>query len=392
MLAASLLTCEECVIHNVPALSDVVTMIAILRELGVSVNRIGEHSVKIHARNASFVVPEIYMQKMRASVCLMGALIGRTGKAIVPIPGGCVIGCRPIDLHIKGFRALGCRTVRRRDFFVMDGSRLHAEKITLSGERGSTVTGTINVIMAAIKAPGESVIEGAAVEPEVSDFCGYLSAMGAKISGVGTSTLKVTGGIALHGCEYTVIGDRIEAGTFVCAGLITGGDVRIFGLERGLLDPFLVGLRRIGARVSQDDDGKITVQSGGQLSYADIVTGPHPGFPTDLQAQFCALQTQSCGESTIVEGVYPSRFMYAAELGKMGAAIRVENASARVSGPCALRGACLRATDLRSSAALYLAGLCASGETFVYDAHHIDRGYENLEMKLRAIGANIRRV
>jgi UDP-N-acetylglucosamine 1-carboxyvinyltransferase len=392
ILAASLLTHEECIVRNVPALGDVTTMLEILRVLGANVEWIGKHCVRIRAGDVSFKVPEIYVQKMRASVCLMGALLGRTGRAIVPIPGGCVIGHRPIDLHIKGFRALGCKIFRYRDFFAIDGSQLRAGNVTLRGEHGSTVTGTINIIMAAAAACGETIIDGAAIEPEVVDFCGYLSAMGAKIDGIGTATLKVTGGIPLHGCEYAVIGDRIEAGTFICAALMTNGDVEIFGLECGLLDPFMEKLRQIGAAVAQDTSGRITARANGQLNYGHIATGPHPGSPTDLQAQFCALQTQACGESTIVESVYPSRFLYASELAKMGASISIADASARVSGPCALRGACLRATDLRASAALYLAGMCAAGETVIHGVHHLDRGYEDFELKLRGIGADVRRI
>jgi UDP-N-acetylglucosamine 1-carboxyvinyltransferase len=392
VLAASLLTDEECVIHNVPRLNDIAIMLEIFSSLGVKVSRIGKHSVKIHAKNVSAEAPASLVGKMRGSVCLMGALIGRIGKAMVHVPGGCVIGTRPIDLHLKGFRALGCFIAEKDDLMMIDGSNVHGAQIYLRGARGSTMTGTMNVIMAALRAHGETIIEGAAVEPEVVDFCNYLVAMGARIYGIGTSVLKIFGGIPLHGCEYTIIGDRIEAGTFVCAGLMTGGNVNIFGLECHLLDPFLEKLMEIGAVVFQDAVGTIRVRSNGQLSGTDIDTGPHPGFPTDLQAQFCSLLTQSTRRSCITENIYPDRFLYTRELGKMGASISVELQHANVDGNSELIGTHVVATDLRASAALYLAGLRARGDTFVHDIHHLIRGYENFDEKLCSLGARIEQI
>ncbi|MDR2737613.1 MAG: UDP-N-acetylglucosamine 1-carboxyvinyltransferase [Puniceicoccales bacterium] len=392
MLAASLLTGDECVINNVPNLSDTTTMVEIIRCMGADVSYIGKSGLRIRAATISSEAPRSLVKKMRGSVCLMGALVGRKGKAVVPVPGGCVIGDRPIDLHVKGFESLGCSVFENDDLLMVDGTKLHSARIFLGGERGSTVTGTMNVIMVALRAAGMTIIESAAIEPEVTDFCGYLTKMGAKINGVGTRTLEIDGGHQLHGCEHTVIGDRIEAGTFVCAGLITGGDVRIFGLQFGVLDPLLTKLRDIGANVSQSTDGAIRVKASNGIGTTNVVTGPHPQFPTDLQAQLCSLLTQSDGESTITDNVYPNRFLYVPELMKMGADISVSTPCARIHGRSRLSGAHTQATDLRASAALYLAGLCASGETFVHDVFHLDRGYENFEKKLRMLGAAIERV
>jgi UDP-N-acetylglucosamine 1-carboxyvinyltransferase len=392
VLAASILTDEECIINNVPALSDTATMVEIIRGIGVEVSYIGIHSLRIRAREIFRDVKEAFVRKMRGSVCLMGALIGRSGKATIPIPGGCVIGPRPIDLHVKGFRLLGCNVIEKDGFLSIDGEGIHGAKMFLSGERGSTVTGTINVIMAALRANDKTIIEGAAIEPEVTDFCRYLAKMGAKISGIGTANLEITGGTPLHGCEYTIMGDRIEAGTFVCAGLITGGNIKIFGIEHGFLNAFLEKLRSVGADVSQDASGMIHVRSVQSISATEIVTGPYPGFPTDLQAQLCSLLTQSDGKSTITDVIYPDRFMYVPELKKMGANIDVVSPSARINGNADLSGAHLTATDLRASAALYLAGLRASGKTVIHDVFHLDRGYENFEGKLAELGADIERI
>jgi UDP-N-acetylglucosamine 1-carboxyvinyltransferase len=303
-----------------------------------------------------------------------------------------MIGSRPIDLHIKGFDALGYEVRQVGNFFIIGDTKTHCAQVCLQGKYGTTVTGTINVLMASLRVKGETTIECAAVEPEVVDFCQYLVAMGAKIDGIGTSTLKICGGLPLHGCEYTLMGDRIEAGTFVCAGLATGGNIKITGISPGILDTFLGKLQNIGANVSQDFDGAIYVESGTQLSAIDITTGPHPGFPTDLQAQFCILTTQSHGISTITETVYPDRFLYVSELNKMGAAITVFDTYAQVQGPTVLQGSRINATDLRASAALCLAGLCADGETFICDVCHLNRGYENFVDKLQSLGANMVRL
>ncbi|MDR2432349.1 MAG: UDP-N-acetylglucosamine 1-carboxyvinyltransferase [Puniceicoccales bacterium] len=392
ILAASLLTDEECTIKNVPRLSDIGTMLEIFKALGVDFSYASPHALKIQARNVSGEVPGSLVRKMRASICLMGALLGRLHRVVIPKPGGCVIGDRPFDLHIKGFKALGYKISEEDDIWTLDGKDLHGTTVCLSGPRGSTMTGTTNVVMAAIMIPGQTIIEDAAIEPEVVDFCRYLTHMGAKIKGIGTSVLTIHGGVPLHGCEYAIIGDRMEAGTFVCAGLITGGNIRISGLEFGLLDSFLHPLKKTGANVFQNVDGTIHVQSGDPLGSIDVETGPHPGFPTDLQAQLCTLLTQSGGNSTIRENIYPNRFMYVTELKKMGATIDHVGPCARIKGSCSLKGAHLQATDLRAGAALYLAGLCAKGDTFVHDIFHLDRGYEALEDKLCLLGAKIKRM
>ncbi|MDR1401845.1 MAG: UDP-N-acetylglucosamine 1-carboxyvinyltransferase [Puniceicoccales bacterium] len=392
VMAASLLTEEACLIHNIPRLSDTDTMVEILRSLGAEVVRIGEHSLKIQASRVMSEVPAPLMRKIRGSICLMGALVGRLGKATIAVPGGCSIGDRPIDLHIKGFRALGCIIEEKDDILKLDGSNLRGTTVCLRGARGSTMTGTVNVIMVALRADGETTIESAAIEPEVTDFCRYLTQMGAKIDGIGTSTLKIVGKVPLHGCEYAIIKDRLEAGTFICAGLITGGSMDLHGLQCGFLDVFFDKLREMGADVSQSLDGTIRVRSSGQLAGTMVNTQPYPGFPTDLQAQICALLTQSRNDSVITEEIYPGRFLYTSELQKMGAKIDVASPCAHVHGNSKLSGARVEATDLRASAALYLAGLCAQGETFVGGVHHLDRGYENFEAKLCSLGAQIERM
>ncbi|MDR1233291.1 MAG: UDP-N-acetylglucosamine 1-carboxyvinyltransferase, partial [Puniceicoccales bacterium] len=249
ILAASLLTDEECIINNVPRLSDIDTMLEIFKAIGVDFSYVGSHMLKIQARNISSEVPGSLVKKMRASICLMGALLGRLRRVVIPKPGGCVIGDRPFDLHIKGFKALGYKIFEGDGIWTLDGRDLYGTTVCLSGPRGSTMTGTINVVMAAVMIPEQTIIEDAAVEPEVVDFCRYLARMGAKIEGIGTPILTIHGGEPLHGCKYAIIGDRIETGTFVCAGLITGGNIRISGLEFGLLDSFLHPLRKIGANV-----------------------------------------------------------------------------------------------------------------------------------------------
>jgi UDP-N-acetylglucosamine 1-carboxyvinyltransferase len=367
-------------------------MLEIFKAIGVDFSYVDSHTLKIQARNISCEVPGPLVKKMRASICLMGALLGRLRRVIIPNPGGCVIGDRPLDLHIKGFKALGYEISEKNGIWTLNGKDLCGTTVCLSGPRGSTMTGTTNVIMAAVTIAGQTTIEDAAIEPEVVDFCQYLNHMGAKIEGIGTSTLTIHGGKSLHGCKYTIIGDRMEAGTFVCAGLITGGNIRISGLELGLLDSFLHPLRKTGANVFQDVDGIIHVQSDKPLEAIDVETGPHPGFPTDLQAQLCALLTQSDGSSIIKENIYPNRFMYVSELKKMGGTISHEGPCAYIKGPCSLKGTHLQATDLRAGAALYLAGLCATGDTFVHDTSHVNRGYETLENKLRLLGAKIERI
>lgn len=389
MLAATLLTSDACVLRNVPILRDIQTMLEIFRNVHADVTWLNHHTLKIGTSQSDNRFPFEYVSQIRGSVCLMGACIGRYGHATVPKPGGCRIGERPIDLHIKGFQALGYDVKEEKDLIFISAGKLHGATIHLCGPFGSTMTGTMNVIMAALPIPETTIIKCAAKEPEVIDFCNCLRSMGADISGDGTSEITIHGGRTLHGYDHTVIGDRIEAGTFACAALATQGKIRIFGLKNGLLSNFITTLSLGGASIFHDFDHIIHVESNGPLSPLDVITGPHPGFPTDLQAQVCALLTQSDGTSTVEDKVFPRRFLYVNELQKMGARIQVSEGKATIHAPTSLTGAMLQATDLRASAALYIAGLCAKGETCVYDTHHLERGYENFCEKLRALGANI---
>lgn len=391
IIAASLLTPDECVVHNVPRLLDVMTMVDILRELGADVSWKGDHDVVIRAHNISSDVPYDLAKKMRASICLLGALIARCGRSRMPRPGGCLIGDRPIDLHLKGLKSLGCTIEDDDDYITVDGKSLHGASIDMSGRYGSTMTGTMNVIFAALSANGDTEIINAACEPEVVDFCRCLCSMGASIDGIGTSRIIVHGGHELHGYDYTVIGDRIEAGTFVCAGLMTGGQLTITGLEPGLLGIFLAKLLNAGADIYEGNDGTLTVRPS-RLNGMEIITGPHPSFPTDLQAQLCSLSMIANTSSTIEERVYPDRFLYVNELNKMGAGIVLREHCAHVT-PIAheLNATDLEATDLRACAALYLAGLIANGKTTIHNIKYLDRGYDNFEKKLQSLGARVQR-
>lgn len=395
ILAACLMTDDECIIENVPNLSDIRLMCDILRGVGAEVKRLDDHTLSIYAKTVNAYASYEIVKQMRASVCLMGAFLCRVGTSDVSLPGGCVIGQRPIDLHIKGFEKLGCKVTMRNGNFIIDGRKMRGAHIFLGGRYGSTVTGTANVLMAALGAQGTTTIECAAYEPEVVDLCRFLQKQGANIQGIGTSTLTIEGGKKLHGCRHRVIGDRIEAGTFICAGLITKGQLKIYGNTSNISSAVYDKLDDIGADVYEEKDGTICVNGTNcELRPTDIVTLPYPGFPTDLQAQFCTLLTQIDGISIVSERIYPSRFMHVQELNRMGAGIIMEESHAIVYGSSTkkLVGAQLMASDLRASAALYLAGLCASGETIVNRIYHLDRGYEKFEEKLRSLGADIERI
>ncbi len=394
ILAACLLTKEECIIENVPDLSDTRLMIDILKHVGAKVCYLDKHTVSIRAEDVSPHAPYELVKQMRASVCLMGAFLGRTKMSDVSIPGGCVIGQRPIDLHIKGFEKLGCNIRIEGGNLYIDGRRMRGTRMFLGGRYGSTVTGTANIIMAALGATGTTIIECAAYEPEIVDLCHFLQKLGSNIVGIGTSTLIIDGGGELHGCKHRVIGDRMEAGTFICAGLLTHGKLKILGNTPNISNVIYDKLNDMGANVYEQEDGSIVVDGTNcTMRSAEIVTMPHPGFPTDLQAQFCTLLTQIDGISIITERIYPSRFMHVPELNRMGASIMMEGSHAIIHGSSAkkLIGAKLMASDLRASAALYLAGLCADGETIVSRIYHLDRGYERFEEKLRILGADIKR-
>jgi UDP-N-acetylglucosamine 1-carboxyvinyltransferase len=390
LLAASLLTGETVTLRNVPDLSDVRYMAEILGHQGATVANPAPGVWTIRAEHVSHRTPYDLVRKMRASVCLLGSLVGRLRQAEMAIPGGCVIGPRPIDLHLKGLEALGCVVTVEAGLVQVDASGARGATVHMGGPMGSTVLGTANLVMAATLTPGVTRIECAAREPEVVDLCAMLTQMGAKIRGQGTSVIEVEGVAALHGCDHTVIADRIEAGTYLVAGAITGGDVTVTHCDPAHLTAFLDKLREAGVQV---ETGADFIRAHGRPTHTvEIVTEPYPGFPTDLQAQFMALQLLVDGRSPVTEKIYPARFMHAAELQRMGADIAIEGATATVSGGRPLSGAPVMASDLRASAALILAALVAKGETWVQRLYHLDRGYERFEERLRSLGADVERL
>ncbi len=393
IFAATLLTEEPCIIQNVPDLSDIRFMGELLAYLGAKVEQLDPHSWRIEAREIASVAPYDLMRKMRASVCLMGPLVGRLKKSTTSLPGGCVIGPRPIDLHLKGFAKMGCEIEIEEGYVKMDGSGLRGGDVFLGGRHGSTVLGTANILMAATLTPGITRIDSAACEPEIVDLCHMLVAMGAKIEGIGSHALVVEGVERLHGCTYGIIPDRIEAGTFVIGAAMTRGDITIQGARFDHLTSFFDKLEEAGLRIERNGGDAIRVNmSNTEISPVDVITLPHPGFATDLQAQICALMAITPGLSIVTEKIYPHRFMHVPELQRMGADIAMEGASAIIKGVSALSGAPVMASDLRASAALFLAGLAAEGETWVQRIYHIDRGYEKIDEKLRQLGADITRM
>jgi UDP-N-acetylglucosamine 1-carboxyvinyltransferase len=390
ILAATLLTKEECVIHHVPDLSDVHYMLQILDHLGAAVER-ASGTVTVKAEKVATHAPYEVVRKMRASVCVLGPLLGREREATVSMPGGCVIGDRPIDLHLKGFEALGAAVrVVGGDVKVL-APELRGAVIPMTGKFGSTVLGTDNVMMAAVLADGTTVIDGAAEEPEVVDLANFLNKMGAKVEGAGTRRIIIEGVKELHGAEHEVIPDRIEAGTFMVAAAISGTEVRLRRVDTHHLTTVSQALERAGYRV-EPKEGSLTVFGNGEASSLELTTETYPGFPTDMQAQMCALLARGKGISTITENIFPQRFMHVSELKRMGANITLENNTAIINGVGSLSGAPVMASDLRASAALVLAGLQAEGVTEVSRVYHIDRGYEMIDDKLNALGAEIERV
>jgi UDP-N-acetylglucosamine 1-carboxyvinyltransferase len=390
ILAATLLTREPCIIHSVPDLSDIHYMLQILSHLGAQVER-ASGTVTIQADKVSTVAPYDIVRKMRASVCVLGPLLGRHKEARVSLPGGCVIGDRPIDLHLKGFRALNaaCR-VEAGDVKVF-ADELRGATMDLEGRQGPTVLGTGNVMMAATLAEGLTVIEGAAAEPEVVDLANFLTKMGAKIEGAGTRRIAIEGVKELHGAEHSVIPDRIEAGTFLVAAALAGTEVTLRRVNADHLNAVTNAISDAGFRLNIQRDS-ITVFGNGAPQPVQLITEPYPGFPTDMQAQMCALLSRANGESSVTETVFPQRFMHVSELKRMGADIALEGATARINGVARLSGAPVMASDLRASAALVLAGLIADGTTEVNRVYHIDRGYESIDEKLMGLGAEIERV
>ncbi len=390
ILAAALLTKEQCIIHHVPDLSDINYMLQILSHLGAEVER-ASGTVTIKAEKIRSDAPYDIVRKMRASVCVLGPLLGREREATVALPGGCVIGDRPIDLHLKGFEALGAMVrVVGGDVKVL-ASELRGTSISLRGKFGSTVLGTDNVMMAAVLAEGTTVIEAAAAEPEVADLANFLNAMGAKIEGAGTRRIIIEGVKELHGAEHRVIPDRIEAGTFLVAGAICGQGVTLRNVVPEHLECIAERLTAAGYHYEHDQT-TATIRPNGGAKSLELTTEPYPGFPTDMQAQMCALLATSPGISTVTENIFPQRFMHLSEMKRMGADIRIEGQTAIIHGVERLSAAPVMASDLRASAALVLAGLKADGVTEINRVYHIDRGYEHLDDKLAGLGAKIERV
>ena len=390
ILAATLLTGEQCVIHGVPDLSDTHYMLQILTHLGAQVER-ASGTVSVEAAEVQSVAPYDVVRKMRASVCVLGPLLGRCKEATVSLPGGCVIGDRPIDLHLTGFEALGAAVRVEAGDVKVFAPKLKGAVINLRGKFGPTVLGTDNVMMAAVLADGVTVVEGAAQEPEVVDLANFLNKMGAKIEGAGTRRIIIEGVPALHGAEHDVIPDRIEAGTFLVAGAICGQGVTVKRVEPEHIRSVTDALATCGFPVHIADHA-ISISPNGAASPLELETAPYPGFPTDMQAQMCALLSTSDGISVVTENIFPQRYMHVAELKRMGAQMQLEGATAVIHGVDGLFGAQVMASDLRASAALVLAGLKADGITEVSRVYHIDRGYERLDEKLSELGAHIERV
>ncbi len=395
ILAASILADGPCRFERMPDLRDIRTMLRILAELGVDAERTADGCIVTQVRDPDRVrAPYELVKTMRASICVLGPLVGRRRRAEVSFPGGCVIGPRPVDLHLVGLEALGVRVEVGSGYITADGAALRGGgEIYLGGPYGPTVTGTANVLSAAVLAPGTTVIQSAACEPEIVDLAHFLVAMGARIDGIGSPTLVVRGVERLRGTSWRVIPDRIEAGTLLCAGAMTGGDITLRGADPTAMTAPLALLERMGVGVERVADGGLRVRAPGRRPRpVDVVTLPYPGFPTDLQAQFMALLTLADGNSFVTEKIYPERFIHIAELQRMGARIRKEGPTAIVQGVGRLSGAPVMASDLRASAALVIAGLSAEGTTTVERVYHIDRGYEKIEEKLGALGARITRL
>ena len=388
ILPAVILSDEPCVIENVPYISDVRICIHILEEMGAEVTNIAKDTYRIDPTTISkFCVPYEYARKMRASYYFLGALLGKFKKARVSMPGGCPLGDRPIDQHLKAFTALGAKHTLSQGMIDLTADKLSGNQIFFDVV---TVGATMNAMLAAVKAEGLTVIENAAKEPHIVDLANFLNSMGANIMGAGTDVIKIRGVEHLHGTTYAVIPDQIEAGTFMVAVAATKGDVLIKNVIPKHLESITKKLEKIGVNIEQFDDS-IRVWVDGPLVKTNIKTAPHPGFPTDLQAQFMLLAACANGTSVITENVFENRFMFAAELARMGANIVIEDHHSLVRGGRPLQGAPVSSTDLRAGAALVLAGIVAEGETRVHKINHIDRGYEDYVGKLRSLGADVSR-
>ncbi len=392
-LAATLLTAETVTLHNVPYVKDLITQRRLLEDLGATVLTPELRTHKVTAGNIQvFEAPYELVKTMRASVLALGPLLARFGQAKVSLPGGCAIGTRPIDLHLKAFEQLGAvvsleagDVVARAPNGRLVGNKIEFEKVT--------VTGTENVMMAAALASGKTVIKNAAQEPEIEDLAELLNKMGARIKGAGTPQIEIDGVEALSGAEHTIIPDRIETGTFIVAAAITGGEIEIKSCRPEHIAAVIHKLRETGVEIEELNQSTLLVRrSSAGLMSKDMTTEPHPDFPTDMQAQYMALMTQADGQALVTETIFENRFMHASELIRMGADIHISGNTAAVRGRTELMGAPIIASDLRASASLVLAALCAEGETLIDRVYHIDRGYETIVEKLRSLGANIQRI
>jgi UDP-N-acetylglucosamine 1-carboxyvinyltransferase len=389
-LAAALLTEEPVTLRHIPGVRDIRTMQRLLVDIGSDV-QVEDGTVRLHTpRIVSFEAPYELVKTMRASSLVLGPLVARTGRARVSLPGGCAIGARPINLHLNGLEQLGARIAQSHGYIEAEapdglrGATIHFDRIT--------VTGTEDIVMAAVLARGETTLRNAAREPEVSDLCALLTKMGAQIEGAGTSTIRIQGVEKLYGADHAIISDRIEAGTFLIAAAITGGDVKITGCVPDHLGALVAKLLQAGAEITQTDASTLAIQAPKTLRSVDVTTEEYPGFATDLQAQYMALMTQAQGIAIVVETIFENRFMHAQEMARMGANIRLEGRQAIIAGPSPLTGAGVIASDLRASASLVLAALAARGETVIDRVYHIDRGYEKIEAKLAGAGARIERL
>ena len=391
-MAAALLAEEPVVLENIPQVRDIETTRKLLAAMGADVE-LGygraQHRTTISCRNlASPEASYELVKTMRASTLVLGPLVARCGRARVSLPGGCAIGARPIDLHIKGLERLGAQITQEHGYVEASAKRLRGAEIVFDK---ITVTGTEDLLMAAALAEGETIMQNCAREPEVADLADLLNKMGARIEGAGTPTIRIQGVERLHGARHRIIPDRIEAGTFIVAGALTGGDLNVVGCDPNHLTAVLQKLEETGVKIAHNQD-TIRVVGHGDLKAADMVTEEYPGFPTDMQAQYMALATQAQGTSVITENIFENRFMHAQELVRMGANIKIEGRRAIVRGRTELSAAAVLASDLRASASLVIAALVADGETIIDRVYHIDRGYEHIEEKLRGVGAQIRRI
>lgn len=390
ILAGALLASEPVTIANVPQLKDVATMCTLLQSMGVEVTSDGPMNVRVNAHNVSERrAPYDLVKTMRASILVLGPLLARFGEALVSLPGGCAIGARPVNLHIEGLQAMGAEVSVENGYIRARAKRLQGTHIVFDTV---TVTGTENLMMAAVLASGQTVLENAAREPEVTNLAEFLNGMGAQIRGAGTGTIMIDGVDAVGGTQHTVLPDRIESGTYLVAAAITGGSIRLVDTAPNCLEAVLLKLQEAGAHIESGDDWITLDMQGRRPLSVNVKTQPYPAFPTDMQAQFCAMNAVAEGVGTVIETIFENRFQHVLELQRMGADIRIEGNMAICTGVEKLSAAPVMATDLRASAGLVLAGLAAEGETLVDRIYHVDRGYERIEEKLQQLGATIRRV